>query len=184
MTHLRWKRFATTLVVAATVLLLTSCSLDGAREAVGELLVDAESDTSEDPTDSDVSVPTAEDSGPDPAVTDEGQAEPAVCLVPSPSPEDAAMCIYEAGLSGVMDAAARHATTEILEIFEQASQGESYATWEFSGCGAPILLDPPTGVSCTFYEPPYADMIHGVEIELGLDERDGVPFFTQFDVVG
>lgn len=176
------------LALGFAAVLVAGCAPDALRDMITNVLTDEEPATPDQPVldngapADDAPAPSAESQ--DGAPNGEAPIEPAVCSAPNPTPEDAAMCLYEAGLAAAWDAAARHATDEVVGVFEQASQDELYAAWEFSGCGTPILLDPPSGISCTFYEPPGGGIVHGVEIELALSERDGVPFFVEIGFVG
>lgn len=109
-------------------------------------------------------------------------APPAACADVA-SPQDAALCLYAATAAGDLRAAMRVASAAAVNELHAASRHEAFETWEFTGCGEPLLLEPSSGVSCTFYEPA-VDWVHGVMIELGMGTRDGAPFVEEVGYVG
>ena len=137
------------------------------------------------PPESPAETPAPAEEAPEPA--EEPEAHGATlpeCDEAGTSNEDAARCLYAAVGAGDAVVAGTVAAPEVVEELLEVSEYEGFALWEFTGCADPLLLDPSTGVSCTYHEPAFGDLPHGVEIEFAMGTRDGQPYVEAAGYVG
>ena len=137
------------------------------------------------PPESPAETPAPAEEAPEPA--EEPEAHGATlpeCDEAGTSNEDAARCLYAAVGAGDAVVAGTVDAPEVVEELLKVSEYEGFALWEFTGCADPLLLDPSTGVSCTYHEPAFGDLPHGVEIEFAVGTRDGQPYIEEVGYVG
>jgi hypothetical protein len=109
----------------------------------------------------------------------------AECLEPRTSAENVARCFGAAVAAGDDDAVADVADARVIERLQEIQHGDVPIDFgSFHICGAPLLGDPSTGVSCQFYDEPVGTELHGVTTELLMGQRDGQYFVEGIEFIG